>query len=399
MKLLFYMWGSNSEPMIRENFIKMGMEMIQCEKPCKHYSKDMELAWELISTVKQQKCDAIFSVNYYPILSLVCDTCKIPYYSWVYDNPHYTLFHESVYLDCNRIFLFDKNLLSYYRNKNIKTMHYMPLGADIVFFEKAKKECVNADKYSSDISFVGSLYTGEYNYYDQIDWDKTSQEKDFFEKIIQKGSFLFGEDYLNYYDLLSKEDGINQRMNNLKYITKLDLGEEYKVDDYTFMMSSVLEKKMTVIERGEFIKELSEKPYDFKLYTNSDCSLFSEKVQSVNQKTVQYHLEMPCVFEKSRINLNLSLKSIHSGIPLRVMDILACNGFVLSNVQTEMMELFVPGKEIEVFSSKEECMDKIDFYLSHEKSREKIAALGYEKVKKCFSYEKLLKKMLDESFC
>lgn len=398
MKLLFYMWGSNSEPMIRENFINLEMDLISCDKPCKHYSKDMELAWELITLVKQQKCDAIFSVNYFPILSLVCDTCKIPYYSWVYDNPHYTLFHESVSLDCNRIFLFDKNLLEYFTQRNIKTMHYMPLGADIQFFEKRKKECDHAQSYDSDVSFVGSLYTGEYNYYDQIDWDTDSDNRDFFEKIIQKGSFLFGEDYLNYYDLLSKEKETNQKMNRLKHITGLDLGDEYKVDDFTFMMSSVLEKKMTVIERGEIIKNLSEMPYDFKLYTNSDCSLFSEKVQLANKKTVQYHLEMPCVFEKSKINLNLSLKSIHSGVPLRVMDILACKGFLLSNEQKELLELFVPGKEIEIFSSKEECFDKIDFYLSHEKLRKKIAALGYEKVKKCFSYEKLLKKMFDESF-
>ena len=96
---------------------------------------------------------------------------------------------------------------------------------------------------------------------------------------------------------------------------------------------------------------------------------------------------MPLVFAGSRINLNISLRSIHSGIPLRVLDIMACGGFVLSNRQPEIAEYFGEGVEIATFASMEECMDKVHYYLAHEEERRRIAEAGQRKVQAAFSYE------------
>lgn len=100
------------------------------------------------------------------------------------------------------------------------------------------------------------------------------------------------------------------------------------------------------------------------------------------------------MFSGSKINLNLSLRSIHSGIALRVLDIMACGGFVLSNWQPEIAEYFEEGKEIVTFGCVEECMDKIRYYLEHEEERRQIAAAGYRKVKRDFSYGTGLARLL-----
>jgi hypothetical protein len=102
---------------------------------------------------------------------------------------------------------------------------------------------------------------------------------------------------------------------------------------------------------------------------------------------------MPLVFAGSRINLNISLRSIHSGIPLRVLDIMACGGFVISNWQPEIAEYFEEGKEIVTFRSLEECMEKIAYYLEHEEERKEIAAAGFRKVKERFSYREGLSRV------
>ena len=96
---------------------------------------------------------------------------------------------------------------------------------------------------------------------------------------------------------------------------------------------------------------------------------------------------MPLVFTGSRINLNITLRSIHSGIPLRVLDIMACGGFVLTNWQPEIEEYFADGEEIVMFRSLEECMSKIDYYLTHEEERKQIARNGQKKVREAFSYQ------------
>jgi spore maturation protein CgeB len=92
--------------------------------------------------------------------------------------------------------------------------------------------------------------------------------------------------------------------------------------------------------------------------------------------------EMPIVFHESRINLNITMRSISSGLSQRVFDICACGGFLMCNYQEELPELFEPGEEVEVFSSKEELLDKTAWYLEHEDERKKIAERGLERVLK-----------------
>lgn len=110
---------------------------------------------------------------------------------------------------------------------------------------------------------------------------------------------------------------------------------------------------------------------------------------------VDYKTQMPLVFAGSKINLNISLRSIHSGIPLRVLDIMACGGFVLTNWQPEIEEYFVEGAEVAMFHSLEECMEKIDYYLQHEEKRKQIAEAGRKKVLEEFSYQTGLIKLFE----
>lgn len=58
-----------------------------------------------------------------------------------------------------------------------------------------------------------------------------------------------------------------------------------------------------------------------------------------------YYAQMPQIFYGSKINLNISLKTIRTGISLRVIDILGCNGFVITNYQEEIAEYFKVGEE------------------------------------------------------
>lgn len=55
---------------------------------------------------------------------------------------------------------------------------------------------------------------------------------------------------------------------------------------------------------------------------------------------VNYYEEMPYVFAVSDINLNISVNGIQSGIPQSALDVMASGGFLLSNYQQELIELF-----------------------------------------------------------
>lgn len=106
-----------------------------------------------------------------------------------------------------------------------------------------------------------------------------------------------------------------------------------------------------------------------------------------------YINQMPEIFYTSKVNLNITLRSILSGIPLRVIDVLGSHGFLLTNYQQELSEYFINGEDLVWFEDKEDLMDKTNFYLTHDKERQRIAENGNHKVQQNFTYTELLPKI------
>lgn len=95
---------------------------------------------------------------------------------------------------------------------------------------------------------------------------------------------------------------------------------------------------------------------------------------------------MPFVFKNSKINLNITLRSIQTGIPLRAMDIMGCGGFLLTNFQADFLDFFQPDIDFVYYEDYEDLIEKTNYYLTHEKERLQIAKKGYEKVKQYHNY-------------
>jgi spore maturation protein CgeB len=86
------------------------------------------------------------------------------------------------------------------------------------------------------------------------------------------------------------------------------------------------------------------------------------------------------VYRRSKIMLNVSVwnPGKESGLNMRVIDVPACGGFLLTDHSDELAEYMTPGKEIETWRTVEELRDKVDFYLKNDAARERIAAAGLE---------------------
>ena len=114
-----------------------------------------------------------------------------------------------------------------------------------------------------------------------------------------------------------------------------------------------------------------------------------------NHGRVDYFHKMPLVFKQSRINLNISRRGIKSGIPLRAFDIMGCGGFLLSNFQADFLDDFVPGEDLVFYESKEDLLQKVDYYLDHEEERQAVAKNGHDKVAAGHTYRHRIREMLD----
>ena len=113
-----------------------------------------------------------------------------------------------------------------------------------------------------------------------------------------------------------------------------------------------------------------------------------------NHGTVDYYEQMPLVFKQSRINLNIALRSIKTGIPLRAFDIMGSGGFLLSSFQDDFLDDFIPGEDFAYYESKEDLLYKIDYYLNHEEERMAVAKNGHDKIAGAHTFRHRIREML-----
>ncbi len=105
--------------------------------------------------------------------------------------------------------------------------------------------------------------------------------------------------------------------------------------------------------------------------------------------------EMICIFNASKINLNLANSSwnIHTifrgqqQIKGRNFEIPGSGGFILTNYMQGIERYYEIGKEIACFKTRRDLAGQIRYYLAHDDERERIARAGYERTLREHTYE------------
>jgi len=374
--ILYFYWNEVTYEDMLDTLRMFGQSITVFDKQPKNILVDDELSKQAIKSIKDNKIDFIFSFNYFPILAEISHNVGILYVSWVYDCPHMTLDHKSVVYDSNIIFHFDKDRVEHYKLKYNAEIYHMPLACNT---ERIHRQINN--KAKNDVTFLGSTYQNEYRFYDKISY-LPKELKDFLEELISSQQRIWGYDFVDELFGSQIEDAF------AKYV-KLDIGD-YFYDNRRDIFLSMIYKEITVRERENLLKNIGDK-FNLTLYSEKE----NPNIKCSYMGYANYYNEMPQIFANSKINLNLSLRSITSGIPLRCIDIMGVGGFLLSNYQKELSEYFEADKEFAFFTTPEEMMEKIAYYLSHDEERNQIALAGQRKVSKCFSYEVQVGKILN----
>ncbi len=380
MNILYYYWNENSKEDCVESLERLGHKVEVWKMDFKNYSDDPDFELALLRTIKTNSSDCVFSFDFFPLLSKVSQDCGIPYISWIYDSPHYTLQSDTLGNQCNHVFLFDYALAERYRTEGFETVDYMPLPVNT---HRLKKQLGSKNRhYTHDISFVGSLYDDGHNYYDQISY-LPEYIRGYLDSIIKSQEMIYGMDLAS--NVLSEEI-----YSEIEKYVNADLGKNFRSIKKDFICD-MLRKKVTVNERRNLLTLLGNQ-FCTDLYSGSN----PPKNMNVKYKgTVDYYSEMPHVFFDSKINVNISLRSILTGIPLRVIDIIGAGGFCLTNFQPEMAQYFENGKELVWFESPEDMIEKAGYYLKYDDERENIALNGADAAERMFSYDVLLPRILE----
>ena len=389
MNILFYRYGSICEPDIIASFKHLGFNITEDTREV--YNKQLlpsDCIKGLNELLKQDTYSFIFSINFFPSVSDVCNIWGIPYLCLIVDSPVLELFSTSLANPCNKVFLFDRQLYNDFHHINPDGIFHIPLATNVRdnYATATMASAADRARFSSDISFIGSLYS-EKCLYNQI----TLPEKmrGYVDGLIEAQLLVYGYNFIEECvtpELIEAFCKVRPELINFP--------DSMKVDTKAVIAQHITSVKVAEQERLRYLKALSEH-FNVDLYTGSDT--YSMPLIH-NRGFAKTNTEMPIIFHQSKINLNLTAKSIRSGLSLRIFDVLGCEGFLITNYQAELPEHFNIGEDLEAYTSLDDLMGKCEYYLSHDKERREIAHNGFEKVKKYHTYDIRLTQMLEIAF-
>lgn len=386
MRFLMIKWKAYGQDDFNQALTAIGYEIDNIIYDFHNFEKDNEFSKQLKERIDTKKYDAVLSFNFFQLISELCEVSQIPYISWVCDSPTTDLYMKAVLNKCNYIFIFDKALYQDVKNLGVEKVFHLPLAVNVERLDKLLNAQDEYSKYHSYISFVGNLYNNKKVSYDMIT-NLPDYYKGYFDGIMNAQLNIYGYNFLE--EMLT--DGI---FNGLSTYVNLDVGDSFIGTKKMLFASLFLGFKVTSLERIKLLNSLS-KEFKVDLYTGSD----TRDLPWINNKGyIDYYTVMPKVFRYSDINLNITLKTIKTGIPLRVLDILGSGGFVISNYQSELLECFEAGKDLVIYENEEDLHNKIYYYLEHDDERRQIAANGYRKVKEFHNYNIRVKEIMKTVF-
>lgn len=281
-----------------------------------------------------------------------------------------------IYNPYNYIFHFDKYEVARLKKNGVSNVFHLPLAVNMKRINTLLDNNPISDNDIENVTFMGNMYASapdyEYLYSHLDDYLKGCMDAIVdVQKVFQGGGMLD--------ELL--DDVVVNRINASVAFQYTD---EFKISNKD-IIENILYRKISGDDRKRIIKRIADK-YKITLYTNTEKSAVVNNSNIDYRGTLDYYNNMSVVFRNSKINLNITIRSIRTGIPLRAMDIMASGGFLLSNYQEELAEYFIDGEDMVLYYDDEDMMNKIEYYLAHDEERKRIAENGCRKVADKYSY-------------
>jgi spore maturation protein CgeB len=106
-----------------------------------------------------------------------------------------------------------------------------------------------------------------------------------------------------------------------------------------------------------------------------------------------YAAELPDVYRFSRINFNMTSVQMPTAVNQRVFDCPAAGGFLLTDAQADLDDLFDAPKETVRYHGVEEARDLIRHYASNDSGRTEIVRHARTRILAEHTYERRLQTM------
>ncbi|KAB0497903.1 CgeB family protein [Pseudomonas vancouverensis] len=305
--------------------------------------------------------DYVLTVNFNQYICEVCELLKIPYLAWVIDTPCYPIYDKAINHSQSFTFIYDAAIAQRLRNRGVRQVYHLPVAANLERIQQIRMDD-EAPSLSRDISFVANLTKTEYrtSILPQLSASTRERCASLIDSLDQPQAFLTLAEQLD-------ADLIDSIKNESGYPL---VGDHYL--SLAEKLAYLLGREHSWQERINLIRQL-EGRLSISVHGNSDW----QDVISCYAGHADHFSQMPKIFQRSRINLNLTRSFVENGLPMRVFDVLSCGGFLVTNDKQDLHKLFTDGKDLVIFRDTQDLMEICAYYLEHDEERKAIAEQGH----------------------
>jgi spore maturation protein CgeB len=339
-------------------------------------------------------CDAVFTLNFHPLVAEICHRNHVPFVAWNIDNLARSDFCDPRFaFPETLLFLIDKPSLDIYRSKGYPHVFYLPIGTNLQHFKPAEPDSGEAPRPPYSISFVGCSMVRQGNEFpgvinslqqraaraqNELDRVMYTRVRQMLERIVEEECNRFFQ------------PGLHGQLQQASRLLRFNMARVLWPDPDFFHI--IPAKEISSRKRLALVRQLSEV---------STVDLFGDEGWQVLagrrircHGPADYARQTPRIYQQSRINLNIEKIYNTASLNLRIIDAMACGGFVLTEPVDDLKDYFSDGRELAVYGSAEELREKAGYYLAHEQERRAVAARGMQTVRAQFSLEGRIQEMM-----
>lgn len=295
----------------------------------------------------------------------------IPLALWFVDSPEFILYGEALPpADGCHVFLWEKSYLPAVAAQGYR-VSYLPLAADVRLAGAARVE----ERFSAGLSFVGNSLASGFLARLAVKFPVTAQVMAFAGEAVERIIAARG-DQLQLVDQLVAEGG--------RFLPD---------DDARLFFRAYLLHSATSAYRTRLLGQLL--PLGLTFFGDPDGwrKVFGSAIDA--RPDVNYFRETPAVYASSAVNVNATSLQMPHTVNQRVFDVPLCGGFLLTDRQGALGELFAEN-EVALYDGISDVAETARCYLEREGLRREIAERARRRVLGEHTYGHRMRKMIAE---
>jgi len=318
----------------------------------------------LIDSILAFKPDFLLTVNHLGFdeegaLTAFLRAIEMPMASWYVDSPRLIVkTHERNVSPYTAIFVWDRDYVNEMKSAGFENVSYLPLATDEQVFRPLKRKARQRNTREYEVGFVGHSMVAPLR-------ERIEKVPEPLHAVVDR----LAEEVLGGHHPL---EGLPAGVSSEEAAQLSGLGVREKV-----ALEAAVLWKATLLYRLSCVKKLS--GFDACIYGDEGWKVLLDDTYRLHPQ-VDYYDELPRIYNQCKIHLNATSRQMGTAVNQRVFDVPACRGFLLTDEQKSLGELFEVGREVATFHHPDEIPELVRFYLENPSARNRIAVEGRRRI-------------------